>query len=473
LEFDVAIVGAGPAGLFAAYELAEGSNGTLSIVVIEKGCRVAERACPLHESSVKTPESPQACKRCSPCHIMHGIGGAGLFSSGTFNLRPDIGGDLDKLVGSFTAAERLVQYADSILVKFGADESTLVRPGKNVSVLERLAARSGARFIPTPQRVLGSEKTVEIIERMHGYLEERGVRFLPRTEVHDIVRASSTEFRLKTGENEILARYVILAPGRSGASWFSKLAERLDIAIEPGPLDVGVRVEIPAFIAEPVTSTVRDPKIVMYTKAYDDKVRTFCTNPGGFVVQELYHGEAVAVNGVSYRTIKSKNTNFALLVTVELTDPLEDTITYGRSIMVLATKLGGGKPIIHRLGDLLAGRRSTWSRISKSSVEPTLKNVTPGDITMALPYRVVADILEALERLDTVMPGVYSNQTLLYAPEIKFYSVRAKVNRKLETTVENLFVAGDGAGLSRGINGAAVTGILAARGVLEKAGFYS
>ncbi len=235
-------------------------------------------------------------------------------------------------------------------------------------------------------------------------------------------------------------------------------------------MDIGVRVEVPAYVTEPVTKVVRDPKIILYTRVYDDKVRTFCTNPYGFVVEERYEDGTVGVNGESYIRLRSKNTNFALLVTVKLTDPLEDTIAYGKSIAKLATKLGGGKPIIQRFGDLEAGRRSTWSRIERSTIEPTLRNATPGDIGMAYPYRVVANIVEALKRLDTVMPGIASPQTILYAPEIKYYSVKAVVTRELETTQPNIYVAGDGAGLSRGINVAAATGVIAARSVLRKLG---
>ncbi|MEM1619587.1 MAG: NAD(P)/FAD-dependent oxidoreductase [Fervidicoccaceae archaeon] len=467
MEFDVAVVGAGPAGLFAAYELVMRSGDKLRIAVIDRGARASERVCPMHASSLREPEKPAPCAKCAPCRMMHGVGGAGLISSGAFNLRPDVGGDIDKLIGSFVAAERLISYVDSILVKLGAPEDSLVLPSEEVSELERLVAKTGAKFVPTPQRVLGSEGTLKVTENMHSFLEKAGVKFFLNTFVAR-VRSSGRAFLLETNSGTIAARFVLLAPGRSGAAWFSAIARELGIEVEPGPLDVGIRVEIPSYVAERVTNVVRDPKIIMYTRAYDDKVRTFCTNPNGFVVQEVYNNEMVAVNGVSYRGLKSANTNMALLVTVKLTDPLEDTIAYGKSIAMLATKLGGGKPIVQRLGDLLSGRRSTWSRISRSNVEPTLKNVTPGDVTMALPHRIVSNLLESIERLDDVMPGLYSGSTLIYAPEMKFYSVRAVVSKKLETTVENVFVAGDGAGLSRGLNGAAATGVLAARGILEK-----
>ncbi|MEM1609150.1 MAG: NAD(P)/FAD-dependent oxidoreductase, partial [Ignisphaera sp.] len=406
---------------------------------------------------------------CKPCNVMSGVGGAITFSSGTMNLRPDVGGDLDKLLGSWEEAEKLIQYVDSVLVKFGAPDNLYAIDYEQTSELERLAAKAGAKFVPTPQRLIGSENMPKVIANMVDYLKSRGVEIHGHTEVTDIEHAEN-RIRLKTTKLDIVSRYVIIAPGRIGAEWFSQLAKRRGIDVEPGPLDIGVRVEVPAYVTEPITKLVRDPKIIMYTKSYDDKARTFCTNPNGLVVEERYPDDSVGVNGESFATIKSKNTNFALLITVRLTDPFEDTIAYGKSIARLATKLGGGRPIIQRFGDLEAGRRSTWSRIERSVVDPTLKSVTPGDIAMAYPYRVVVNIIEALKRLDIIMPGIASPQTLLYAPEIKFYSTRARVSRELETNLKNVFVAGDGVGLSRGMNVAAATGVIAARSILKREG---
>jgi hypothetical protein len=385
------------------------------------------------------------------------------------NLRPDVGGDLDKLIGSWEEAERLIKYVDSVLVKFGAPINLYIPNPEQASELERLAAKAGAKFIPTPQRLIGSENMPKVIAGIADYIRGRGIEIHDFTEVVDVVPEGGF-IRVKSVKGDFIARYVILAPGRVGAERFSELAKRRGIEVEPGPLDIGVRVEVPAYVTEPITKVVRDPKIIMYTKSYDDKVRTFCVNPNGLVVEERYPDGSVGVNGESFATIKTKNTNFALLVTVRLTDPFEDTIAYGKAIARLATKLGGGKPIIQRFGDLEAGRRSTWNRIERSVVEPTLKTVTPGDIAMAYPYRVVVNIIEALKRLDIMMPGIASEQTLLYAPEIKFYSVKARVNRELETNIKNLFVAGDGVGLSRGMNVAAATGVIAARSILYREG---
>ncbi|RLG76194.1 MAG: FAD-dependent oxidoreductase [Thermoprotei archaeon] len=469
-KFDVIIIGAGPAGLFAAYELVVKSEGKLRIAIIERGYRPSQRKCPI--LSRRENFEIAKCSRCRPCHVMQGVGGAGTLSSGTINLRPDVGGDLHKLVGSWRKAEELINYIDKVLVEFGAPQDRIFRAsGKEVAELERLVAKAGAKFIPTPQRHIGTDNAPLVVEHMADFLENNGVRMILGTKAIDISK-NGNSLSVKTTAGIFEVNYILLAPGRSGAAWFTRLAKRRGIETEPGPLDIGVRIEIPSYIAEPITSIIRDPKIVMYTKVYDDKVRTFCFNPNGFVVEERYEYGVVAVNGESYANFKSKNTNFALLVTVKLTDPLEDTIAYGKYIAGLATKLGGGKPLIQRLGDLEGGRRSTWERISRSSIEPTLKDVTPGDIGMALPYRITANIIEAISRLDMVMPGIASPQTLLYAPEIKFYSVKVKTNKYLETTLENVFAAGDGAGLSRGINVAAATGVIAARGILTKLGLF-
>ncbi len=466
-SYDVVVVGGGVAGLFAAYELATHSLGRLRVAVVEMGSGNPFRACPM--LNLKKLARDRDCVLCKPCNVMTGIGGAITFSSGTMNLRPDVGGDLDKLLGSWEEAEKLIHYVDSVLVKFGAPNNLYSIDSEQASELERLAAKAGAKFVPTPQRLIGSENMPKVIASMLSYLRERGVAVYEYTEAVDIVPEGNL-IRVEAQRVKILGNYLIIAPGRVGAEWFSQLARRRGIDIEPGPLDIGVRVEVPAYVTEPITKLVRDPKIIMYTKSYDDKARTFCTNPNGLVVEERYPDDSVGVNGESFASIRTKNTNFALLITVRLTDPFEDTVAYGKSIARLATKLGGGRPIIQRFGDLEAGRRSTWTRIERSVVDPTLKTVTPGDIAMAYPYRVVVNIIEALKKLDIVMPGIASSQTLLYAPEIKFYSIKARVTRELETTVKNVFVAGDGVGLSRGMNVAAATGVIAARSILYREG---
>ncbi|MEM1642428.1 MAG: NAD(P)/FAD-dependent oxidoreductase [Desulfurococcaceae archaeon] len=466
-EFDVAIVGAGAAGLFAAVELVKQGVQGRRIAIFEKGAHIEARRCPMANRYTNRTHG-QECRNCSPCHVVYGVGGAGTFSSGIVNLRPDVGGELDKLLGSWEDAENVISYLDKLLVEFGAPENTLIVPDpRKTKSIEKLAAKAGAKYIPVPQRVLGTENVIKVVKNTTRFLENAGVSIFTLTPVERVVKSQERLFKLTTTRGDYYARRVLLAPGRGGAHWFRQVAETLGIEVEPTPLDIGVRVEVPYYVAEHVTSVNFDPKIILYTKSYDDMVRTFCTNPQGYVLKEQYEDGTVGVNGATFNTAKSKNTNFALLVTLKLTVPYQDVLELGKSIARIATKVGMGKPLIQRLGDLEKGRRSTWERISRSIITPTLRDVTPGDISLVLPHRVVANIVEAIERLDTVYPGLASPQTLIYAPEIKYYSVRAKVNKDFETSVPGVYAAGDGAGLSRGINGAAATGILAARGIAK------
>ncbi|WP_297535092.1 NAD(P)/FAD-dependent oxidoreductase [Thermococcus sp.] len=459
--YDVIIIGAGPAGLFAAYELAEKSN--LKVLIIEEGGDVRQRVCPMFELGY--------CIECKPCHIMSGVGGAGGLSDGTINLRPDIGGDLRELTGDENYAWQLVWEVDQIFLRHGAPRNLYKGNPEQVKYWEQKAAQAGVKFIPIIQRHIGSDRTPQVIESIKRHLESKGVKFLLWTKALEFGKGW---VKVRRGKDvfEIKAKYIIVAPGRGGADWFHGVAQKIGLKARHGPIDVGVRVEVPAIVMEPITSINHDPKFHIYTDTYDDFVRTFCTNPNGFVVEERYDGY-VGVNGHSMHEKKSNNTNFAFLSRIELTEPVEDTTAYGKSIAQLATTIGGGKPLIQRLGDLRRGRRSTWARIRRSDVEPTLRNVTPGDIAMALPHRVVTNIIEGLEKLDKVLPGVASDHTLLYAPEIKYYAMKVEVDENLETSIEGIFAAGDGAGLSRDIVNAAATGLLAARGILKKEGLYT
>lgn len=451
---DVLIVGAGPAGLFAAHELSAKSD--LSVLIVDMGKDIKKRRCP----AIKTGR----CIRCQPCDVMCGVGGTGGMSDGTLNLRYDIGGNLSEFTRNPSEAERLVKEVDSIFLEHGGSKKLYGSDTVESEELARKAAAAGVKFIPIPQRHIGSEYLPEVIDSLKRKLENRGVKFELNTRVEKI-----RESEVIINGKHIKARYILAAPGRAGAFWFAEQARELNVKLTYGPIDVGVRVEVPAVVMEPVIEVNRDPKFHIITKTFDDFIRTFCTNHQGFVVEEMYNDYA-GVNGHAMRTRKSENTNFAFLSRVELTQPVTDTIAYGRSIAYLATTIGGGRPLLQRLGDLRHGQRSTWERIERGHVKPTLRSVTPGDISMALPGRVVTNILEGLEQLDRIIPGVNSDSTLLYAPEVKLYSMRISVNKNMETTLKDLFVAGDGAGLSRDVINAASTGILAARGIMRKAG---
>ena len=451
------IIGAGPAGMFAAYEIAYNSKGKLSILVIDQGYDVEQRKCPV--------QNYKTCTKCPVCSIMSGVGGAGTLSSGLLNLRPDIGGDLIEFTNNESEAWDLVNYVDSIFLKYGAPKEVYRGDIDEAIELQRRSASVGIKFLPITQRHMGSDGAPKVIRTFKADLERMKVKFLLGTRVKSIEKEKVI---LEDGV-VIKAKYIVLAPGRVGANWAADLARKLKIPAKHEPIDIGVRVEVPAFVMAPIIEVNRDPKFHIYTETYDDFVRTFCVNHQGYIVKEVYDG-LVGVNGHSMTETISDNSNFAFLVRVVLTEPIEDTTAYGRSVVQQATILGGGEPLIQRLGDLRMGRRSTWTRISHSQIKPTLRSATPGDIAMAMPHRIVADIIEGLEKLDEIIPGVASSSTLLYAPEIKFSANKFQVNKNLETPVENLFVAGDGVGLSRGIVGAAANGILAGRGILKKAG---
>ena len=459
LEYDVIIIGAGPAGMFAAYELS--AIHLLKILIVDMGRDIDKRLC-----SMKTNTY---CMHCTPCDIMCGVGGCGTFSDGTLNLRPDVGGDLAALTGDQTAAWELVERVDRIFLEFGAPQGALLTEGPEIEDLKRRAASVGARFIEIKQRHIGSDNAPAVIGRFKQHLVKKGVDFLLETEVEDLlVEEGACGGIILTDGRIIRAHYVLLSPGRRGCNWVSEMIDKYGIEARYGGIDIGVRVEVPAIIMDPVTKINRDPKFHIHSRRYDDFVRTFCTNKRGFVVKEEYEG-FIATNGHSLTNIESENTNFAFLARIELTEPIENTTKYAISIAKLATTIGGGKPVIQRMGDLRRGRRSTKERIAKNLVVNTLKEVTPGDISMALPHRIVMDIIEGLEILNEIIPGVTSDSTLLYAPEVKFYAMHLKVDRQMETSIQNLFAAGDGAGLSRDIVNAAATGIMAAEGIIKKA----
>jgi uncharacterized FAD-dependent dehydrogenase len=455
LHYDVVIVGAGPAGLFAARELALHSK--MKVIVVDMGREVANRKCMASDY--------KACTKCNPCSIMCGVGGAGTLSSGLLNLRPDIGGNLFQLLNNEKAAWELVKYVDDVFVEAGAPTKLYTPNEEDAADLERRAASVGVRFIPIVQRHIGSDNAPRVIEDFSQGLRKRNVQFALLKRVAKLEEGTVV---FENGE-KLEADYILAAPGRCGARWLASEARRLNIPSRYQPIDIGVRVEVPQTVMGPVIGISRDPKFHIAASTYDDFVRTFCVNHRGFVVQEVYD-DFIGVNGHAMTEKLSDNSNFAFLVRIELTEPLEDTTAYGQTIAMQTTTLGGGKPLLQRLRDLKTGHRSTWDRVRRGTVKPTLINVTPGDIAMGLPHRIVTDILEGLDKLDRVVPGVAQESTLLYAPEVKFSANRIYTNPDLETPVKNLFVAGDGAGLSGGLVVAAATGVIAARGILRKSG---
>ena len=456
-DWDVIIIGAGPAGMCAANELADRGIGVL---VIDRGRDIKERHCPMEEAG--------KCAQCKQCDIMCGVGGAGTFSDGTLNLRPDIGGDLAAIMGDNPAAWALVDYVDGMFLKYGAPERLYTADGAQVERLKRSAASVGVHFIEISQRHMGSDNAPRIIENFENDLKSRGTVFRLNAQVRDLLIEDNTctGVLLEHGE-KLSSRFTLLCPGRIGGEWVNTLVKRHGIDAKHGAIDIGVRVEVPSIIMDHITKINHDPKFHIRTKRYDDFVRTFCTNEHGFVVKERYEG-FIGTNGHSLKSRRSDNTNFAFLVRTELTEPLEDTTRYGKSVSKLATTIGGGNPILQRMGDLRRGQRSTWSRIRRNPVKNTLEDVTPGDISMAMPHRIVMDIIEGLEKLNEVIPGVASDSTLLYAPEVKFYAMELQVSPELATSTKGLYAAGDGTGLSRDIINAAATGVIAGRAILQQ-----
>jgi uncharacterized protein len=450
----VIIVGAGPAGLMAASQLADYAD----VTIIEKGKDIGRRVCEVMKG--------RDCIYCNACNVTAGVGGAGGMSDGKLNLSPVIGGDLIDFIG-MKKTQDLFDIVDEYFVAHGAPDELPHVPSDG---LQQSAAANGIEFIPIKQKHIGSDMLPKVIGSMKADMEKRGVKFLLNTTVESVTAKDKKATGVIVKGKQYPADYVLLAPGRSGSTWLGEQMKKFEVPIKFMPIDVGVRVEVPAVVYEEAVKTNWDPKFRMHTSTYDDLVRTFCTCPYGFVVQDTYES-GVGANGHSQRNCRSHNTNFAFLTKIGLTEPLENTNEYGSTIAEQAKTIGGGKPLLQRLGDLKKGRRSTWERLRRSYVEPTLRYVTPADISMALPHRVVTDLLEGLDMLDRVVPGVASDSTLLYAPEIKFAAVRPETREHFETAVvDNLFVAGDGAGVTRGIIPAAAMGIACAEGIIARIG---
>jgi uncharacterized FAD-dependent dehydrogenase len=457
-KYDVIIVGGGPAAIFAALELSQASD--LSILLIEKGRDIDKRQCPARDTG-------GSCVSCSLCNLVCGLGGAGAFSDGKLTLTSRVGGRLSDYLGE-SQTEALIGYADNIYLGFGAPDK-LYGTGKKVGQLQKKAETAGLKLVPVPVRHLGTDHCRLVLKAMWDYLSPR-IEYRLETEACNIsvsggkVRGVEVE-----GGEKFNCDYLILAPGREGADWLTTEAERLKLTMHSNPVDVGVRVEVPAAVMADLTDYLYESKLEFMSKSFDDRVRTFCMCPGGEVIMESTGGgdPVITVNGHSYARRKTDNTNFALLVSTAFTKPFNQPIAYGKYLARLANILSGGV-LLQRLGDLKKGRRSTPERIKRGRVKPTLKDATPGDLSFALPYRYLTGIVEMLQAMDKLAPGVASPHTLLYGIEVKFYSSRPELNPGLETEIGNMFAVGDGAGVSRGLIQASVSGVVAAREILKR-----
>jgi uncharacterized FAD-dependent dehydrogenase len=444
-RYQVAIVGAGPSAIFAALTLSKA--GAEDLAIFERGKDIHER------------------KRGRGMELLCGWGGAGAFSDGKLTLSPKVGGFLGDFVPQ-AELMNLLRKADEIYLSFGAPKEAFGRSSDKTEALYQEAKLAGLEFIPMEIRHLGTENCVPLLRNIRDALGKKADIFFttPAREVL-VDNGKAMGVSLENG-TRVNADYVICGPGRVGAEWIKNEVQRLGIPSVPSPVDIGVRVEAPASILKKLTDIAYEAKFIYYSKTFDDKVRTFCMNPFGEVVTETID-EIVTVNGHSYAQKRTENTNFAILVSNTFTEPFNDPIGYGKYIARLANLLGNGV-IIQRLGDLLDGRRSTPDRINRCITQPTLISAAPGDLSFVLPYRHLKSIIEMLEALDRITPGIFSRHTLLYGVEVKFYTNRVKISPVLEADIKNLFLIGDGAGITRGLMQASISGILAANEILKR-----
>lgn len=457
LPYDVIVIGCGPAGIFLALELAQASK--LSVLMLDKGPDMTKRRCPASRGL--------GCVNCNPCTLLSGWGGAGAFSDGKLTLSPEVGGWLSEYVGSERLAKE-IHYVDKTYLKFGAPERLYGTDADRIEGIERKAALAGLKLVPEKLRHLGTEKCAQVLREMRKSLQE-AVEVRTDTEVKKLHVDQGRAVGIETVDGEkISSDYVVVAPGRVGAEWLNSEAQTLGLKTLNNPVDVGVRVEVPATVTEELTDALYEPKFIYFSKSFDDKVRTFCFNPSGEIITESYNS-VITVNGQSYSEMKTPNTNFAILVSTSFTEPFKEPIAYGKYLARLANLLSGGI-MIQRLGDLEAGRRSTEERITRNFVKPTLRSATPGDLSFVLPYRYLSDIREMLHALDLVSPGICARHTLLYGVEVKFYSSRLELSENLETRIKNLFAIGDGAGVTRGLVQASVSGVIVAHEIMKREG---
>jgi uncharacterized FAD-dependent dehydrogenase len=466
MNCDVLIVGAGPAGIFTALELIR-RGAEKKILIVEKGKPVEKRACP----KIHTKK----CMNCRPfCHITTGFSGAGAFSDGKLSLSCEVGGDLPDLIGPQTAQE-FINYTDSVYLEFGAVPAVEgMDKFEETKDIRRRAIKAGLKLVDCPIRHLGTEKARELYRSIQRYLEQRGVEILFETECVSLILeqhvCKGARARPVGGEDyfEIYAPSTIVAAGRRGAEWLEGICRQYDILHEAGVVDIGVRVETRNEVMEEVNKTLYESKLIGYPRPFKDKVRTFCQNPGGFVSQENYDNALAVVNGHSYKETKSANTNLAILCSHKFSEPFNQPISYAQKIGELTNMLGNGRILVQRYGDILDGKRTWQEELDRSNVRPTLSDAVAGDITSAMPYRTMINIINFIEALDAVVPGFASAETLLYSPELKFYSNRIKLNERLETNIPGLHCLGDSSGWTRGLMMASAMGALMGR-ILSRA----
>ncbi|MBR2531555.1 MAG: NAD(P)/FAD-dependent oxidoreductase [Lachnospiraceae bacterium] len=459
-HYDVIIIGAGPSGIFCAYELIE-KKPDMRILMIEKGRSIEKRSCPKRVTG--------RCMGCKPCNITTGFAGAGAFSDGKLSLSPDVGGNLPEILG-YDETKKLMGESDAIYLKFGADKNVYGLDKKQeIEDIRRRAIKANLKLIECPIRHLGTEEGYKIYQRIQEWLTEKGVEMRFNTMVTDILIEDGAVRGVVTDKGEqFYSEEIAAGIGREGSDWFSHICDRHGIETQVGTVDIGVRVEVRDEIMDFLNKNLYEAKLVYHTPTFDDKVRTFCTNPSGEVATEYYDEGLAVVNGHAYKSkdMKTENTNFALLVSKNFTKPFKTPIEYGKHVAQLSNMLCDGKIMVQTFGDFLRGRRTTEERLCRNNLIPTLKDAVPGDLSLVLPYRIMLDIKEMLFALDKVTPGIASDETLLYGVEVKFYSNKVIVDKNFETSVRGLRAMGDGASVTRGLQQASANGLCVARAIL-------
>ena len=459
--YDVIIIGAGPSGIFTAYELKK-KDPECRVLMLEKGRSIDERVCPKRKTG--------KCMGCKPCAITTGFAGAGAFSDGKLSLSPDVGGNLPDIIG-YDATEKLLKESDDIYLSFGADKHVYgIDKAAQIREIRTKAIGANLKLVECPIRHLGTEEGYKIYGKLQAHLEFAGVDLRFGTPVEQIMTVGGKVTGVLTTAGETFyANRVVCAVGREGAAWFRNHCEEIGVETKPGTVDVGVRVEVRDEIMSFLNENLYEAKLIYHTPTFDDKVRTFCTNPSGEVATEYYDGGLAVVNGHAYKSadMKTNNTNFALLVSKNFTKPFKTPISYGMKIAELSNMLCGGKILVQTYGDFKRGRRTTDERLCRNNLIPTLKDAVPGDLSLVFPHRIMVDLDEMIQALDKVTPGIAAEETLLYGVEVKFYSNRVIVDSNFETSIKGLYVIGDGAGVTRGLQQASANGLICARSILN------